>query len=530
MTVALTLHSQELQFESLLLLFTMADTNPVTRIVPGAPPSVAQTKSRRKKRKANKTKTPDSPTEGSVVLPDATSTSPLDKAPENSETRENLDIIEFGSASEAATNDDALLRPGPVVEFLQKRMKALNKKISRIAGYASTDYDKLNDDQKRSIKTLSSLEAVQRELEDIKKAMEVHEAEASRGLAVKRAEFERLQEQKIAQAVSTTQALYTSRISSILTLLRLRSFLSSGEPLPSLPDFGDAEASAIFEACDTLVGEESDVKQAAISGLLTGEGEINNVTYARLFDVVQLFLAAQQEPALILDPVPEVVSTDVPEVVATDVPDGPVSGIPGTLSVSSSFRFVQASELETSDMNAEWVNKMDTPEVNGVYDLGHDGTSSPPEAELISTQPIDWAEAEEEGLPSIANLQASLVSSDTVIPEVNLPTPAVVSGIDAPKTVSQNEDDGFTPANRGGRGRGRSHRGDRGGMRGGSRGDRGGFYRGGRGGSRGSDRAYRGRSDGDGRGDESRGRGRGRGRRGERVAHVQPDGQGASLS
>ena len=44
---------------------------------------------------------------------------------------------------------------------------------SRIAGYASTDHEKLNDDQKRSVKTLPSLEAVQKELEEVKRAIEV---------------------------------------------------------------------------------------------------------------------------------------------------------------------------------------------------------------------------------------------------------------------------------------------------------------------------------------------------------------------
>lgn len=44
---------------------------------------------------------------------------------------------------------------------------------SRIASYAATDYEKLNDDQKRSLKTLSSLEAVYKELEEVKKSIEV---------------------------------------------------------------------------------------------------------------------------------------------------------------------------------------------------------------------------------------------------------------------------------------------------------------------------------------------------------------------
>lgn len=44
---------------------------------------------------------------------------------------------------------------------------------SRIASYAATDYEKLNDDQIRSLKTLSSLEAVYKELDDVKRSIEV---------------------------------------------------------------------------------------------------------------------------------------------------------------------------------------------------------------------------------------------------------------------------------------------------------------------------------------------------------------------
>lgn len=47
--------------------------------------------------------------------------------------------------------------------------------------------------------------------------------------------------------------------------------------------------------------------------------------------------------------------------------DEPVAGIPGSLNVSSSFDFMQASELEapTSENSAEWVEHPDE-EPNGV--------------------------------------------------------------------------------------------------------------------------------------------------------------------
>ena len=44
---------------------------------------------------------------------------------------------------------------------------------SRISIYAATDPEKLNDDQKRTLKTLPTLEAVQKELGEVKKAVEV---------------------------------------------------------------------------------------------------------------------------------------------------------------------------------------------------------------------------------------------------------------------------------------------------------------------------------------------------------------------
>jgi hypothetical protein len=39
--------------------------------------------------------------------------------------------------------------------------------------YASTDPAKLNDDQRRSLRSLPGLEAVAKELEEVKKALEV---------------------------------------------------------------------------------------------------------------------------------------------------------------------------------------------------------------------------------------------------------------------------------------------------------------------------------------------------------------------
>ncbi|KAG6378052.1 hypothetical protein JVT61DRAFT_13733 [Boletus reticuloceps] len=474
----------------------MAETAPATRLVPGAPPPVAQSKSQRKKRKTGtKSKTPESPAEGSVTIPDAPCAALADSAPNEIDLKEDNTVPEPAAASEAPTHDDVNPKCSPVIELVQKRMRALNKKISRVASYAATDFEKLNDDQKRSLKTLPSLEAVYKELEDVKKSIEAHEALLSRDQALKRAEADRAESLKVQEAISSAQASCASRTSSMLTLLRLRSVFANGDALPVVLDFDDTEGSAIFTACDALLSDESDVKNTILSSFLSGEGDLNGVSYTRLLSIVQSFLNPPREPT----PLPAESEPVEAEAEAEPV-DEPVAGIPGSLSVSSSFHFMQASELETPafENKAEWVEKPDE-ELNGASEeqpqVIESATIEP--VETISTQPIDWAEADEEGgLPSIANLQASFAPSGSATPvvqtiEVNLPSAPLLNGNATP--TPQSEHDGFMPTPRGGRGRGRGHRGERG-VRGGFRGDRTGFHRGGerggfRGGNRGGDRA-----------------------------------------
>ncbi|KAH7913449.1 hypothetical protein BJ138DRAFT_1146015 [Hygrophoropsis aurantiaca] len=514
-----------------------------TRYVPGAPPPAPLSKTQKKKRKIVKNKNTDSPVEGSITIPDALTAALVEKAPEEPDVKEGALAPELVAGSDYAPgSEDSLLKPSPVVELLQKRMKALNKKISRIASYASTDYEKLNDDQKRTLKTLPSLEAVQKELEEVKKAIETHESELARELAIKRVELERTESARIADAITATEVSYAEKTSALLTLLRLHGLLASGNSLPVVLEFDEAEGSAIFSAADVLLGEDGETKQSVISGLLSGQGEFNGVSYARLLDVVQAFLNPPRDPTP-LPAEPDVV--DEPEIVE-DLPteeETPVAGIPGTLSVSSSFHFMQASELETPlETDAEWVERADEQSPNGLPDHAADVEVVEAVADVEAAAPntgngpLDWAD-EEGGLPSIAGLQATFAPSGSATPVVqtveiaSLPPAAPINGATPPPPHT--EDDGFTQP-RGGRNRGRGFRGERGGPRGGFRGnDRGGFRggdRGFRGGNRGGDRGgYRGRSDGEWRGGDQQNRGRGRGRgRGDRGGHH--EGRGAPPS
>lgn len=100
-----------------------------------------------------------------------------------------------------------------------------------------------------------------------------------------------------------------------------------------------------------------------------------------MLSFAQSFLNPPREPTpLPTEPEPE------PEPVETEAApvDEPVAGIPGSLNVSSSFHFMQASELETPapENNPEWVEK---PEVapNGASE------EQPQAVENVSIEPVE---------------------------------------------------------------------------------------------------------------------------------------------
>ncbi|KAG6875034.1 hypothetical protein C0992_005482 [Termitomyces sp. T32_za158] len=490
----------------------------VQRIVPGAPPPAPLTKSQKKKRKAKKAteSTPDSP-EATV---DATSTVLAEQAPEAEETREASTTI----APERALEEEAL-KPSPIVELVQKRLKATSKKITRISTYAATGPEKLNDDQKRTLKTLPTLEAIQKELGEVKKAVETYESELAHEMSAKRAEAEKAERTRIVDAVAATK---------VLGLLRLRSLLAAGQH-EAFPESG-----VVFVAGDILLGDDTDVKRIVLSGLLSGEGALEGVSYSHLLEVTEAQLHPRVPTPVVEHPV------EVEEVAPVADDAAPVAGVP-TIPTTGSFHFMQESELEATHFEdgAEWVERpavVEHPvepeaapasvpqplELEQEVPNGHVEAEQPPPVSAT----LDWAADEDAGLPPIESLHAKFGTSGSVTPAHETsddaeaaPTAQVNGHVGAPAPSTKHEDDGFTQA-RGGRGnRGRGHRdgergghrgfrggfrgGDRGGFRG-DRGHRGGFRGGDRGGFRGGRGEWRG---GDG---EYRGRGRGRGRGGDR--------------
>ncbi|KAL0956683.1 hypothetical protein HGRIS_002811 [Hohenbuehelia grisea] len=520
------------------------------RVVPGAPPPAPLSKNQKKKRKT-KAKGDDG-VDAPVAVPDSTSAALIEKAPEIEDVKEGSVAPELVAQP---LDDDDLLKSSPIVELVNKRFRATNKKIQRISVYASTDSEKLNDDQKRTLKQLPTLEAVQKELSEVKKVIELYEGELAAGLSLKRVEAEKAEKARLADAVASTERASIAKTSEILTLIRLSSLLSSSDPSVLSLELQEAESHAVFSISEALFGEDLDARQTILDGYFSGVGDHNGVPYTRLAEIVHLHLNPPRAPTPPAAEPVEVEST--PEVEAEPVAEAEepqaVAGIPEVVSATGGFHFMQASELETPSFeeSAEWVEKpvafetqADDAPVYGTELNGHaDPVAEAPVA--VGNEAIDWAAEDDEGLPSIAGLHAKFGTSGSATPvgepaEAEAPVaaepqeqvaPVVGNGHanDAAKKAPApgDEDDGFTQA-RGGRGRGRGfrgeHRGEHRGFRGGFRGEhRGGF----RGGDRGGYRGHRGGGErggfrggrGDWRGDgEHRGRGRGRGRGGPPAA------------
>ncbi|OCH93110.1 hypothetical protein OBBRIDRAFT_790581 [Obba rivulosa] len=511
------------------------------RIVPGAPPPAQASKPVKKKRKATK----KSEQEEHVVVPDATSAALIEKAPDESDVKEGTvapELVAQPEETQVQTPVDETMF-SPIVELLNKRAKALYKKITRIQGYAIEAPEKLNEDQKRLLKTLPSLEAVHKELEDVKKVITAHEAEVARDLALKRIEEARAEAERIQEAVAVAQAAHESRTSELLSFLQLHNALSSGHPVALSLNLSESESVAIHAGTNALLGEDVESKSQVLHGFFSGGGDLHDVPYSRLIEITHLFLNPPPTPAP-EEIVNEFVQEVTPEVVVE--PAVAVVGIAPPISATNSFRFMTEDELagENDEPNfedsAEWVERPEDTEVpaeaaalaevevlDTVVETNVNGQVVVEETFTVTTTTevpatgngaINWADEEDGGLPSIAGLHAKFGTSgeSTPVPEpVEAPPQPATNGQPAVSTngPTRRDDDGFTQMR--GRGRPRGFRGDRGGFRG-RGGDRGGFRGGFRGGDRGGDRGgFRGKPNGEWRGGdgEHRGRGgRGRGR------------------
>lgn len=121
-----------------LSTMSTSPTTPAIRIVPGAPPPPPASKSKNKKKKAGAKKSSDLGDEH-VVVPDAHTAALIDHAPSESDVKEgsvapslvarqeSLPPVSPGGADEP--------KASPIVDMLNKRLKATGKKIVSTAPF-----------------------------------------------------------------------------------------------------------------------------------------------------------------------------------------------------------------------------------------------------------------------------------------------------------------------------------------------------------------------------------------------------------
>ncbi|CDO76730.1 hypothetical protein BN946_scf184796.g24 [Trametes cinnabarina] len=331
------------------------------RLVPGAPPPPPVSKSAKKKRKAGtKSKEPQSETESHVVVPDTTTAALIEKAPEEKDVKEGAVAPQLVAQTSEEPPSPVEVKPSPIVEMLNKRLKANGKKITRIQNYQSLPPEKLNDDQKRLLKTLPQLEAVSEALDEVKKAIEVHEAELAHELALQRAEAARLEAERIREAVVAAQAEYLDRAAELVTFLRLQSALANRYPAVLDLNLSEIESLAINSIAEHLLHEDISVKRDLIRSIFTGEGEHGGVPFSRIIEIKEQFL---NPPPKEVQEAPEPTE---PVFVAKEV-EAPIGGLPSTISSTGAINFILTDELaeaeaEQSVESAEWVDVQGQPE------------------------------------------------------------------------------------------------------------------------------------------------------------------------
>lgn len=141
----------------------------------------------------------------------------------------------------------------------------------------------------------------------------------------------------------------------------------------------------------------------------------------RLRQILNDHLAAPDSPA-----------PPAAEVAETTVVSEEIGGIPAGVSLTSSFHFMQDSELETPtfEQDAQWVEKpeddLPTPESTDALGggvaagLGQDRVEVVPPAD---SGPIDWAN-DDGGLPEISSLEAKFGPSGEATPQHPADAPA----------------------------------------------------------------------------------------------------------
>lgn len=79
------------------------------------------------------------------------------------------------------------------------------------------------------------------------------------------------------QIIDAFQAHQLLKASDLLSYLRFRSLRAAGHPLATTIDLDESENNAIFGTGEILLGDDSEHKQAVLSGWMSNQGDYQGV-------------------------------------------------------------------------------------------------------------------------------------------------------------------------------------------------------------------------------------------------------------
>ncbi|KAI0686374.1 hypothetical protein BC835DRAFT_1420472 [Cytidiella melzeri] len=398
---------------------------PLHVFVPGAPPPAAVAKSQKKKKSKSAKKTSEHGEEH-VDVPDTQAAALINHAPSEGEIKDGsvapeLIVRSTSTRPVSPAANEKELRPSALVDMLNKR--------TRIQSYSTTPIERLNDDQVRSLKVLPVLEGVVKELEEVKKAVEVHEAEIAQEVAAIRAEAERAEEERVQDAVASAISLHRLKTADLLSIVSLQGALTSGDSVALAMGLSEGEAYAVFSAVESLLVM---ILRRKLRSL---EASSPAKETTRVSHITQLFTnpPPSVEPASVEPQV--VVEFIIPEEPAQeDVED----------------------ELEGEDQEDQEPSDDDVEIIQNVTEVTANGHSFVQETVTITTTQevsaandnvgINWADEEDQGLPPISSLHDRFGSSSTGTPA---PAPEPLPETPTAPMNGEHTENGFQAAHRG---------------------------------------------------------------------------------
>ncbi|TPX69999.1 hypothetical protein SpCBS45565_g02096 [Spizellomyces sp. 'palustris'] len=228
-------------------------------------------------------------------------------SPESSTTTARNSEINLLATTEDEADGTSSEAKSPYVEVVNKKLRALKKKLTKVEKYEQLEKKDLNQDQIQALERKPEVVSAVKELEDVVKQIAVTEAEESKVQQQKQQALEQTAQLRVERAVQEVKAASSRTTREILQLfyvlnITLPSIVTSNLPITD----EQYNALAYFRAVITGVGLEQadsteDFLQSAESHLhkyLERQDEpfVHGVTYGQLAAVVDTILNPPAPP------------------------------------------------------------------------------------------------------------------------------------------------------------------------------------------------------------------------------------------